>query len=384
MTKIAIVYDRLNTAHGGAERVLQNLLRLYPQATCFTALHDSKQAGWTKNWSVKTSFLQYLPGSKHLHRYLAPLMPLAFEQLDLSAYEIIISVTSAEAKGVLTRRDQLHLCYLLSPPRYLYHYRQEYLNKHPLLRLPGFRHLAQASLNYLQHWDQQAISRPDIIVPIAQTVARRAAQYYPTIKLAPVLYPPVATTLLKIKPTLPKLKNYYLVVARLVPYKNVDAAILACQALGEQLVIIGQGPELSRLKAIAKPQLTHFFHNVNDAKLAGFYRQAKAVLSPGLDDFGLAALEANLFGKPVIINQLAGAAELIQAGKHGLHLNYQLGDPTEVIVQHLQQAIRQLKSHPFKAKQLEQNARKYDTTKFVRQFDKVIQQAYQAKLESQL
>lgn len=381
--RIAIVYDRLNTTFGGAEQVLIALQQLYPQADFFTAVYDPRQATWAKNWRVQSSFLRYLPWANRLHRYLAWLTPLAFEALDLAAYQIVISVTSAEAKSVITRADQLHVCYLLSPPRYLYHYQQQYLEKHPLLRWPLIKQSAQVVLNYLRRYDQQAIYRPDLIVPIAEAVARRVKEYYQLDSAAPI-YPPVDSKLLQSSPTTTN-KNtasYYLVVSRLVPYKHVDWAIRACAAAKQRLIIVGEGPESRRLRQLAQqlaPQLIEFRPRQTPTALATLYQNCAAVLSPGIDDFGIVAMEANLFGKPIIINQLAGAAELITDGVHGLHLDYQEQETEKSGVEKLINALKRHASLDFDPQLLEKNARAYDTTVFLDKFAKMVAAAYTNK-----
>lgn len=384
--KIALVYDRVNTTYGGAEQVLLALKSLYPQAVLFTSVYDQKKADWAKkNFQVKTTFLQKIPFAKNLHRYLAALMPFAFECLDLSNYDIIISVTSAEAKGVITRRDQLHLCYLLSPPRYLYHYQGEYLKQNKLLSLPIISSLAKLALNYLKKWDQTAIYRPDLVVPIANIVKKRAEKYYPKLQTAAVVYPPIDTSLLAFEKN--KKENmtdkYFLLVSRLVPYKNISAAILACQKMNRKLIIVGTGPEENKLKEIANDLIT-FRKNLNRNQLANLYQNCFAVLSPGLDDFGIAALEANLFGKPIVINQLSGAAELIADRVHGIHMSYEEGNDLEKITTHLIESIEKLEKTNFDAKVLSKNALKYDTNRFVLNFNDTLEKAYQSKIEGKL
>ena len=384
--KIALIYDRVNVAFGGAEQVLLALQKLYPEATLFTSVYEPKKAKWAANFKIETSFLQRIPLAKNLHRALAVLMPFAFESLDLSGFDIIISVTSAEAKGVVTRRDQLHFCYLLSPPRYLYHYRQEYLSQNKLLRLPIIRHLAEFALNYLQRWDQLAIFRPDLVAPIAEIVKKRAEKYYPKLELAKVIYPPIDSSLLnhQSEQESTAMEKYFLLVGRLVPYKNIAPAILACHKMKRKLIIVGEGPEASKLKKIVNNlnanDLLTFKQKLSPKELVHLYHNCQAVLSPGLDDFGITALEANLFGKAIIINQLAGAAEIIQNKIHGLHLQYQEGDDALTITKNLISSIKIFDKSHFNPKELRKNALKYDTNKFALNFDRALQEAYKAKI----
>lgn len=385
-SRIALIYDRVNTAYGGAEQVLLAIQALYPEITLFTSVYDPKKAKWAKKFTkIQASFLQKIPFTSRLHRYLAALMPFAFESLDLSTYDIVISVTSAEAKGVITRRDQLHLCYLLSPPRYLYHYQDEYLKQNRLLQLPIINFFAKSALNYLKKWDQAAIYRPDLIIPIAKIVKERAKKYYPKIDIEKVIYPPIDSSLAKYKNNDSAIieGKYLLLVSRLVPYKNIAPAILACQKLGQKLVIVGEGPEENNLKNLAN-QSTIFKKQLSKSALANLYQHCQAVLSPGLDDFGIVALEANLFGKPVIINQLAGAAELITNQVHGLHLSYKTADLTETITANLVKSIQKLNKISFDVEILRKNALKYDTNEFGSDFNDALQKAYQAKKEGKL
>lgn len=384
--KIALIYDRANTAYGGAERVLLALKAIYPKATLFTSVYDQKKAKWLKDFEVKASFLQRIPFAKNLHRYLAALMPLAFEGLDLSEYEIIISITSAEAKGVVTRRDQLHFCYLLSPPRYLYHYQSEYLSKTPILNLPIIKQLAKAALSYLKKWDQTAIYRPDLIVPISKVVKNRTEKYYQNLDIKQIIYPPVDEKLLYLKGNNSKPDGeYFLIVSRLVPYKHLAPAIEACIQLQKKLIIVGNGPDKALLKKLAKQNKNIIFKDkASEQELSELYQNCLAVLSPGLDDFGISALEANLFGKAVIINQLAGAAEIIEDGKHGVHIKYSEHDNDQTISKNLVAAIKKFEKTRFDAEELSKNALKYGTNKFAFNFDQALQKAYNEKLEGKL
>jgi len=398
--KIAIVYDRVNTSFGGAEKVLLALHQLYPQADLFTSVYHRRKAQWAKVFNVKTSFLQKIPFAKRWHRPFVVLMPLVFECLDLRAYQIIISVSSAEAKGVITRSDQLHFSYLLTPPRYLYHYQESYWQKNKLLRWPIIKTLAKKSLNYLKKWDHLAIHRPDLIVPISQSVAKRIHKYY-HLDHQPVIYPPVDVktfqALLANKPLNTKEEHtYYLVVSRLVPYKNIDLAIRACIKLDRQLIIVGDGPEYRHLKKLSHELLLDknkktanfkqiiFQKRVSDAQLSQLYAHARALLMPGIDDFGIVALEANLHALPVIIHQHSGASELLTDGQHALHLNYpeiMREDQGEQYLAELCQKMEILEATDFDLEILTKNAIKYDTNHFLRRFNIQLETAYRKKFD---
>lgn len=383
LPSIALVYDRVNTPHGGAENVLLALHQAFPQAPLYTSLYAHQQAVWAQQFSkVHASFLNRFPFFNLFHRWLAWLMPLAFESLDLSGYDIVISITSAEAKGVLTWPDQLHICYLLTPPRYLYHSAQHSLDSNWFLRLPIIHQVAQLALNYLKWWDQAAIFRPDAIIPISQRVAKRASQFYPEVVLQPVIYPPITlptqatdTQLLNGVP-----KNYFLVVSRLVSHKHLDTALQTCLQLNKNLVIVGTGPEKGRLTRLAQRQQTAnqilFFDSVSLAELASLYAHCQAVLMPGEEDFGIVALEANAYGKPVIINTNSGAAELIKPGVDGLHL-------TDSTVESLKLALQKFEKTSFIASKIRQNPVQYGTHAFVRHFSETVAKAWKTHQEKQ-
>lgn len=313
--RIALVYDRANTPFGGAEQVLLALHQAFPKAPLFTSVYHPR-ATWARNFKIKTSFLQKIPFAKNFHRYFVPLMPLAFESLDLSEYEIIISVTSAEAKGIITRPEQLHICYLLTPTRYLYSHRAHYEQTHWPFKVPIIRFFSQKLFDYITWWDQVAAHRPDVMIPISQLVKTRAEKYYKRELKAPI-YPPFNPTELtsdseeySLKPFyLPD--EYFLIISRLVPYKRIDLAIRAAQKLNKNLVIIGSGPDFNRLQKIASEKI-FFLGQVSLIQKKSILSQAKAVLMPGLEDFGITAIEALLSQKQIILHQNSGAAELIK------------------------------------------------------------------------
>lgn len=373
--KIALVYDRVNTVYGGAEHVLLALHQAFPQAPLYTAVFDQRAIRWAHVFEVKTSWVQHIPFAGKLHRLLAPLMPLAFEMLDLSEYDVIVSVSSAESKGVITLPHQRHICYLLSPPRYLYHQRSELVAAAWWSRVPGLAQLGKLGLRYLAWWDRVAMSRPDRVIALSEVVAKRCETIYKT-KVDQVIYPPVITHQIKPQLTQPVLKQFtskhpafLLMVARLVPYKRIDLAIAAAKQLGQPLIIIGTGPEKSQVRSQLNDTILQL-DSVSDQELAWLYTHTQVVLVPGIEDFGLTALEANVYGVPVIVHQHAGAAEVIVNGKHGLHLRSQTSKA-------LAEAIKATQTLSFNQFELRQNAKKYDTSIFVKRFQQLIQADWQ-------
>jgi glycosyltransferase involved in cell wall biosynthesis len=363
--KVALVYDRVNTKFGGAENVLLELHRLFPSAPLFTSIYDPEKAKWANDFVVFPSFLQKLPFFLRNHRLLAPLMPLAFESFDFSDYQVIISITSAEAKGVITKPNQHHICYLLTPPRYLYSHKKETLASSWILDNFVGKFLANMFIKYLIWWDRSAIHRPDFIIPISQRVAKRVKKYYSIVRNQ-IIYPPISTR--KYISSINK-KNYFLVVSRLVYYKKIDLVIKACQMLNENLIIVGDGPDYEKLYELASQKQSQsqiiFYKNVSRKKLEKIYEESEGVIVAGEEDFGIVALEANSFGKPVAIYNKSGAAELIEDGKHGFHIRSQ--NVSDII-----EAIKKLKKTRFSAEMLVKNAEKYDTNRFRENLSKAI------------
>jgi glycosyltransferase involved in cell wall biosynthesis len=363
--KTAIVYDWVNTSHGGAEQVLLALQKIYPQADLVTSLYDPEVAKWAEVFpKVKTSFLNKIPGMKQHHRWLIWLIPLAFETLNLSKYDLVISVSSAFAKGVITKPQTLHVNYLLTPPRFLYKKDQSYQETYSLLNNPIIRLVTEPIFKYLQTWDQIAAFRPDVVIPISQVVRTRAQKIYPHLKVADPLYPTVIdsdrifNSQNKLKK---KLNKYHLIVSRLVPYKKIDLAIKACLETQQNLVIVGSGPDMNRLK---NDQIK-FLGSVSDQKLTQLYSQATSLLMPGEEDFGIVALEAVAHGVPVIINQNSGAAELITPHQTGLYIKKTSVSELKATLQE----VAQINWQPAIMKKLVQ---KYQTSHFQKQFQKVI------------
>lgn len=314
--KVALVYDRVNK-WGGAERVLLALHKIFPEAPLYTSVYHPKKAPWAKVFKVKTSFLQFFPKASSSHESYAPIMPFAFESFSFNDYDLVISITSEAAKGIITGPNTLHICYLLTPTRYLWSGYEEYFKN------KTFRFLTKPIVFLLRNWDKKASKRPDHIIAISNEVSKRVKEYYG--REVSIIYPPVDTKFKKTgKTKKSKIKDnsYFLIVSRLVPYKKIEIAIKACNELNLPLKIIGTGSSYKKLKKVAGPTV-EFLGELTDAKLSYYYENCRALIFPGIEEFGLVMVEAQAFGKPVIAYKKGGALDIIKQGVTGEFFNKQ-------------------------------------------------------------
>lgn len=317
--RIAFVYDRVNK-FGGAERVLLALHEVWPQAPLFTTVYNQKTAPWASTFNVKPS-LRLPPFFSARHEIFLPITPFIFESLNLDNFDVVLSITSAEAKGIITKPHTLHICYCLTPTRYLWSGYQDYLDE------PGvgiLNHIARIFMKAffppLRLWDFTASSYPDFYIAISQTVKRRIKAYYK--KEAEIIYPPIDTE--KFKPTDGcSQEDYFLVVSRLVPYKRIDYVISTFNSLGWKLKIVGRGVDEGRLRKMAKKNVEFLGGNLTDEKLCWYYQNCQALIFPGEEDFGITSVEAQACGRPVIGINCGGVVETIIPGKTGEIYNRQ-------------------------------------------------------------
>jgi glycosyltransferase involved in cell wall biosynthesis len=323
--KVALVHDWLITL-GGADRVLLALHEMFPQAPIYTALHDPRRLPDSfADLPVRTSWLQRVPRARARHRSLLPAMPFAFRSFDLRGYDVVLSSSHACAHGVRVPAGAVHVCYCHTPMRYAWDQQPTYLAALPAVARPA----AQMALAALRAWDRAAAQRVDHYIANSQNVAARIRAHYG--REATVIYPPVDTefftparsaqstqsrTLRVDRVDREDREDYYLVVSRLVPYKRVDLAVLACTQLGLPLVVVGDGPERARLDAMAGPTV-RFAGEVDDDSLRGFYRGCRALIFPGEEDFGIVPVEAQSCGRPVIGFARGGLRETVVPGRTG-------------------------------------------------------------------
>jgi glycosyltransferase involved in cell wall biosynthesis len=304
--RLALVYDRVNK-WGGAERVLLALHDIWPEAPLYTAVYDNKRAAWADVFRVHPSFLQHVPFVKNHHEWFPWLTPMAFESFNFDGYDVVLSVTSAEAKDIITKPKTIHICYCLTPTRYLWSGRTDY--EAAGLAGQALKGLAPT----LRKWDMVASTRPDYYLAISRHVSDRIKKYYKR-TTEKVIYPPV--DLRRFTPGNDK-GDYFITVSRLVPYKRVDLIIKAFNTLGWKLKIVGKGSQENYLKNIAKNNIEFIGGDLTDADLGAYYQRSRAFVAAADEDFGIVAVEAQACGKPVICPRNSGMAETVIDGITG-------------------------------------------------------------------
>ena len=301
--RIALVHDWLTGMRGG-EKVLEVLCELYPHATLFTLLHNKGSVSEIiETMNIRTSFIDRLPFKKTKYRNYLPLFPRAIESFDFSQFDLLLSTSHAVAKGSQPAPGALHICYCFTPMRYVWESYDQYFG-------PGHagvltRTAMSVIAPWLRAWDVRSSDRVHFFVADSRNVADRIRQYYR--RPSDVIHPPVNIDQFVVSE---KDKGYFLVVSALVPYKRVDLAVETFNELGERLLVVGTGPELKGLQSIAKDNI-QFLGWRNDDELATLYAGCRALIFPGIEDFGIVPLEAMASGKPVIAFGKGGALETV-------------------------------------------------------------------------
>jgi len=305
--KVAIVHDWLVT-YAGAERVLEQLINLYPDADLFSLVDHlpPNNRGFIKNKQVETSFIQKLPFSKKYYRQYLPFMPIAIEQFDLSAYDLIVSSSHAVAKGVITGPDQIHISYIHSPMRYAWDLQHQYLEESGLKKgIKGW--IVKYILHKMRIWDSRTANNVDYYIANSNFISRRIWKVYR--REAHVIYPPVYVgdfTFCSEK------EDFYLTVSRMVPYKKIDLIVKAFSTMPEKkLFVIGEGPEFDKIKAQAGSNVILLGYQPFDV-LKDYMQRAKAFVFAAEEDFGIIPVEAQACGTPVIAYDKGGVKESVQ------------------------------------------------------------------------
>jgi len=372
--RVALVYDRVNK-WGGAERVLLALHELFPNAPLYTSVYDKEKAPWADVFDIRTSFLQNIPFAVTNHELFAFLMPLAFESFSFDEFDLVISLTSESAKGIITKPGTVHICYCLTPTRYLWSAHDDYFKN------DGLKRLSKSVIASLRRWDIAASQRPDEFIAISKEVQRRINKYYG--RESTVVYPPA--TLENPKSEYRKAKQiqnakykiqekeYFLVVSRLskfTKYKRIDLAVEACNKLKLPLKVIGSGNLKEDLKSKAGVTI-EFLGAVCDSELINYYKNCKALIFPGNEDLGLVMIEAQKYGKPVIAYRAGGAKEIVvdptdtSGQATGLFFDQQT-------VKSLSDALQKFEKMKFDPSACIKNAERFNISKFKKNFLSVV------------
>ena len=376
--KVAIVCDWL-TGIGGAERVVLELHKIFPNAPIYTSQYDPGKINWFADADVRTTWLQKLPSA--LKKFLPVLRAWSFSRLNLSEYDLVISTGGAESKFIKTNQNRkqktenrkqsgvmrkpVHVYYCYAPTHYYWSRYDEYMKS------PGFgafNWLARLGLKILvgpmRRWDYKASQRPDYIIGISSHIQKEIKKYYD--RDAALIHPPVDTARFQLPAhslpagrqgsKLTALRHGYVVAGRQVPYKRHDLAVVACTKLNLPLTVIGNGPEHERLVKMAGPTI-EFVTDASDADVARYFAEAEAFIFPGLDDFGIVAVEAMAAGTPVIAYKAGGAPDYVIPGKTGEFF-------PEQTVESLVQTLKTFNSATFEENVLAEKVRDFSQDKF--------------------
>jgi glycosyltransferase involved in cell wall biosynthesis len=357
---VAIVHDYLNQ-QGGAERVAEVFSRMFPGAPIFTSIYrpDCVDPYW-RTVDVRTSFLQRLAPSLKLAKALLPLYPPAFESFDLSEYDLVISSASTFAKGVITRPDTCHVCYCYTPTRFAWRY-HDYIARERLPR--GARVILPFVVSRLRVWDYAAAQRVDQFVAISTAVAARIEKSYR--RSAVVVEPPVDAAYFGDQA---EVDDYYLVMSRLQPYKRIDLAVEACSRIGVRLKVAGEGPDRERLESLSGPTV-EFLGRVTDTEARHLFSHCLALLWPGEEDFGLAPVEAQASGRPVVAFAAGGALDTVIDGETGALFSPQSADA-------LVDVLQRFNPSSFDESVLRANAERFHVDRFVERMIATLEEAY--------
>ncbi|MGR3175940.1 MAG: glycosyltransferase [Candidatus Scalindua sp.] len=365
--KIALVHDWITGMRGG-EKVLEVFCELFPHAHLYTLLHNKGSSSDTiENMDIRTSFIQYLPLAKKKYRYFLPVFPNAIERFDLRGYDVVLSSSHCVAKGVITGSDTLHVCYCFTPMRYIWDMYDQYFTGERSGAIT--RRAASLVRNYLRKWDVESSRRVNKFIAISKYVAERIKKYYD--REPDIIFPPVDCSYFKPSSSS---EGFYLMVSPLAPNKRVDIGINAFNKLGLPLKIIGTGQEEGRLRRIANRNI-ELMGWQSDETVRDHYAACKALIFPGIDDFGIVPLEAQACGKPVIAYGDGGALEtIIPIDNDKLKIKSENGQSQKAtgvfFYEHTPEALAEAVSYfedikdSFNKQEIRKNAESFDRTIF--------------------
>ncbi|NYS60348.1 glycosyltransferase [Vreelandella salicampi] len=378
--RVAIVHDWL-VVNGGAEKVLQALVKAFPHAEVFTLVNFMPEGSmpWLGRHLVHTSLLQRMPFAKRYYRQYLPLMPYAIEQFDLRGFDLVISSSHAVAKGVITHPDQTHICYCHTPMRYAWDMKEAYL-KDAAFRLPGMESVVRKTLKRLRQWDYFTATQVDHFLANSHNVARRIAKYYR--READVLYPPVDIDGFAFYEG-PR-DDYFLAASRLVPYKRLDIIVQAFAQDPQKrpLKIVGDGPEFKRLARLAEGHdHIELLGYLEGSALHSLMQRARAFVFAADEDFGILPLEAQACGTPVIAYGRGGALETVKGLEHdnaatGVHFS-------EQTPQSINHALHQFEENAFDAYACRQHAERFSQTCFTQRLALLLASVYKPPIASE-
>jgi glycosyltransferase involved in cell wall biosynthesis len=345
---LALVHDWLNQ-RGGAEDVLEALVALFPRAPLYTSIYwrAGMPAGYT-TWDIRTTWMDRLPGIYRHHQPYLPLYPMAFGRLDLSSYRMVLSNKSGFCHGVRTGADTVHICYCLTPTRYVWQY-DAYAAREALP--PAARRVLKPLIGRLRRWDYAVAQRVDHFIAISSEIQTRIRRYYH--RDSTIVYPPVDIS--QFSPAR-RHDDFFLFVGRLVPYRRIDLAVHAFNQLGLPLVIAGDGRDREALESIAGPTIT-FLGYVSDAERADLMARCRAYVLPASEDFAIAPVQAMAAGRPVIAHASGGALDTVIPGRTGLHFE-------ALTPKSLAATVRQFDATQFDPESIRRHAEQFDKSVF--------------------
>lgn len=362
--KLAIVHDYLNQ-YGGAERVVEVLHELYPDAPIYTSIYTpDTMPSVFREMDIRTSFLQKFPMLNKYFKYYLLFYPRAMEGLDIRGYDVVLSSSSAFAKGVKLDNDVLHICYCYTPTRFVWDY-DNYVKKEEFSKF--VTKILPLAIKKIKRWDLSTIKRVDYFIAISNNIKEKIKRFYNRDSV--VIYPPVDVPIFHEQT---KVEDYFLIVSRLNSYKNIDLVVKAFNNLDLKLKIVGIGPFKKNLENMVRGKNIEFLGKVSDKELVKLYGQCRALIFPGEEDFGITPLEAQASGRPVIVYAGGGALETIIEEETGLF--FKENSPRS-LVDTINRFIK-IEDH-FDRKKVRENALKFNKEVFKRELKKYIEQKYE-------